>query len=103
MTERAPGRHLTQPLVAACAKASNQAEAQRTAQCEVQDQINPAADLDFDVVSRNCGVVHTPSRLSGGEKFLASLALALAELHSLSGPRLGSLFLDEGYASPSSR
>jgi exonuclease SbcC len=55
---------------------------------------------NFDIVSRNSGVVHTPSRLSGGEKFLASLALALAlaELHSLSGPRLGSLFLDEGFA-----
>ncbi|WP_260189089.1 AAA family ATPase [Actinophytocola gossypii] len=54
----------------------------------------------FEIVSRNSGVVHTPSRLSGGEKFLASLALALAlaELHSLTGPRLGSLFLDEGFA-----
>lgn len=54
----------------------------------------------FDIVSRTSGVVHNPSRLSGGEKFLASLALALAlaELHSWGGPRLGSLFLDEGFA-----
>lgn len=54
----------------------------------------------FDIVSRSSGVVHHPNRLSGGEKFLASLALALAlaELHSRSGPRLGSLFLDEGFA-----
>nr|WP_246122442.1 SbcC/MukB-like Walker B domain-containing protein [Actinoallomurus bryophytorum] len=37
---------------------------------------------------------------SGGETFLASLALALAlvELHSRNGARLGSLFLDEGFA-----
>ncbi|MDN3356839.1 SMC family ATPase [Actinomadura sp. DC4] len=55
---------------------------------------------DFDIVSRSSCVVHHPNRLSGGEKFLASLALALAlaELHSRSGPRLGSLFLDEGFA-----
>ncbi|MFF6961670.1 AAA family ATPase [Streptomyces sp. NPDC008317] len=54
----------------------------------------------FDIVSRSSGVVHHPNRLSGGEKFLASLALALAlaELHSRSGPALGSLFLDEGFA-----
>lgn len=54
----------------------------------------------FDIVSRSSGVVHPPNRLSGGEKFLASLALALAlaELHSRSGPTLGSLFLDEGFA-----
>ncbi|MFF3567944.1 SbcC/MukB-like Walker B domain-containing protein [Nocardia jiangxiensis] len=55
---------------------------------------------NFEVVSRGSGVAHSPNRLSGGEKFLASLALALAlaELHSRSGPRLGSLFLDEGFA-----
>ncbi|MBF6216190.1 SMC family ATPase [Nocardia puris] len=55
---------------------------------------------NFDIVSRSSGVVHSANRLSGGEKFLASLALALslAELHSRSGPRLGSLFLDEGFA-----
>jgi exonuclease SbcC len=54
----------------------------------------------FDIVSRSSGVIHPPNRLSGGEKFLASLALALAlaELHSRSGPTLGSLFLDEGFA-----
>ncbi|WP_256096455.1 AAA family ATPase [Streptomyces sp. LUP30] len=55
---------------------------------------------DFDIISRCSGVAHHPNRLSGGEKFMASLALALAlaELHSRSGPALGSLFLDEGFA-----
>lgn len=55
---------------------------------------------DFDIISRSSGVAHHPNRLSGGEKFMASLALALAlaELHSRSGPALGSLFLDEGFA-----
>ncbi|WP_327232340.1 SbcC/MukB-like Walker B domain-containing protein [Streptomyces murinus] len=54
----------------------------------------------FDIVSRNSGVAHPPNLLSGGEKIQASLALALAlaELHSRSGPALGSLFLDEGFA-----
>ncbi|TXS66110.1 SMC family ATPase [Streptomyces sp. me109] len=54
----------------------------------------------FDIVSRTSGVVHPPNRLSGGEKFQASLALALAlaELHSRSGSSLDSLFLDEGFA-----
>ncbi|WP_405835117.1 AAA family ATPase [Streptomyces sp. NBC_01518] len=55
---------------------------------------------DFDIISRSSGVAHHPNRLSGGEKFMASLALALAlaELHSRSGSTLGSLFLDEGFA-----
>ncbi|WP_216588306.1 AAA family ATPase [Streptomyces brasiliscabiei] len=54
----------------------------------------------FDIVSRSSGVNHHPNRLSGGEKFLASLALALAlaELHSRNGSSLDSLFLDEGFA-----
>ncbi|MEV6338723.1 SMC family ATPase [Nocardia vinacea] len=55
---------------------------------------------EFEIVTRGTDVKHPAGRLSGGEKFLASLALALslAELHSRSGPRLGSLFLDEGFA-----
>ncbi|WP_344412644.1 SMC family ATPase [Amycolatopsis minnesotensis] len=66
---------------------------------QLTDQRFGFAD-NFEIVSRGSGVAHTPNRLSGGEKFLASLALALAlaELHSRGGPRLGSLFLDEGFA-----
>jgi exonuclease SbcC len=56
---------------------------------------------DFQVISRRTGAARSPKTLSGGETFLASLALALAlvELHSRSGARLGALFLDEGFAS----
>jgi DNA repair protein SbcC/Rad50 len=56
---------------------------------------------DFQVVSIRSGVARSPKTLSGGETFLASLALALAlvELHSRSGARLGALFLDEGFGS----
>ena len=56
---------------------------------------------DFQIVSVRSGAARSPKTLSGGETFLASLALALAlvELHSRSGARLGALFLDEGFGS----
>lgn len=56
---------------------------------------------DFRIVSRATGVVRGPKTLSGGETFLGSLALALAlvELHSRDGARIGALFLDEGFGS----
>jgi exonuclease SbcC len=56
---------------------------------------------EFQIISRRSGAARNPKTLSGGETFLASLALALAlvELHSRSGVRLGALFLDEGFGS----
>jgi len=56
---------------------------------------------DFRIVSIRSSSARHPKTLSGGETFLASLALALAlvELHSRSGARLGALFLDEGSGS----
>lgn len=56
---------------------------------------------DFRVVDRHTGAARTPDTLSGGEKFLASLALALGlvELAGRSGGRLQALFLDEGFGS----
>lgn len=56
---------------------------------------------DFQIVSIRSGAARSPKTLSGGETFLASLALALAlvELHSRSGARLGALFLEEGFGS----
>ena len=56
---------------------------------------------EFQIISRRSGAARSPKTLSGGETFLASLALALAlvELHSRSGARLGALFLDEGFGS----
>jgi exonuclease SbcC len=57
--------------------------------------------LEFDIVDRLSNQPRTPRTLSGGETFLASLALALAlvEIAARSGTRLDALFLDEGFGS----
>lgn len=54
---------------------------------------------DFSVVDRRAGEARAAETLSGGETFLASLALALAlvELAGRAGGRLEALFLDEGF------
>jgi exonuclease SbcC len=56
---------------------------------------------DLRIVDRSASQARSPETLSGGEKFLASLALALAlvEIASRSGRHFGALFLDEGFGS----
>lgn len=56
---------------------------------------------EFKIVDRRAGAERDVKTLSGGETFLASLALALAlvELAGRSGGRVDSLFLDEGFGS----
>jgi DNA repair protein SbcC/Rad50 len=57
---------------------------------------------DFDVADLNAaGAVRRSDSLSGGESFLASLALALAlaQMVARGGGRLDSFFLDEGFGS----
>ena len=53
------------------------------------------------VLDRDSNQPRTPASLSGGEQFIASLALALGmvEMMARSGGRLESLFLDEGFGS----
>jgi DNA repair protein SbcC/Rad50 len=53
----------------------------------------------FAIVDRPAGRERSVKTLSGGESFLASLALALGlvELTARSGGRLDALFLDEGF------
>jgi len=59
-------------------------------------------DETFHIVDVNAGgTVRAPESLSGGETFLAALALALAlaEMVTRGGSRLDSFFLDEGFGS----
>lgn len=63
-----------------------------------------ATDNSFEIIDhRNAGHVRDVRTLSGGETFLASLALALAlsdsiaDLAPVDAPRLESMFLDEGF------
>jgi exonuclease SbcC len=54
---------------------------------------------DFQIIDRRSDMARSADTLSGGETFLASLALALGlvELAGRSGGRLQALFLDEGF------
>lgn len=56
---------------------------------------------EFMIVDRRTGQPRHAKTLSGGETFLASLALALAlvEISNRSGGQLDALFLDEGFGS----
>ncbi len=56
---------------------------------------------DFQIIDRVAGEPRSTKTLSGGETFLASLALALGlvELAGREGGKLDSLFLDEGFGS----
>jgi DNA repair protein SbcC/Rad50 len=55
----------------------------------------------FDIIEQLTGLPRRAKTLSGGETFLASLALALGfvELAGRGGGRLDVLFLDEGFGS----
>lgn len=64
--------------------------------------VEPADEFDrWQVLDRDSGQPRSPSSLSGGEQFIASLALALGmvEMMARSGGSLESLFLDEGFGS----
>lgn len=58
-------------------------------------------DGEFNVIDTRSGATRHPDTLSGGETFLASLALALAlaEAVAMEGGQLGCFFLDEGFGS----
>ena len=59
-----------------------------------------AADDTFDILDLNAADrTRKADSLSGGETFLASLALALAEMVARGGGRLDAFFLDEGFGS----
>ncbi len=54
---------------------------------------------EWRIVDNDSGLARSPASLSGGEKFIASLALALGmvEMMARAGGRLESLWLDEGF------
>ena len=64
--------------------------------------VEPADEFDrWQVLDRDSGQPRSPASLSGGEQFIASLALAMGmvEMMARSGGRLEALFLDEGFGS----
>ncbi len=56
---------------------------------------------DFQIYDQRTGMCRDPNTLSGGEMFMASLALALTlvEMSTGTGDPQGALFLDEGFSS----
>ena len=75
-----------------------------TLRCKEESKSRAAqAGLDLDVLDRGTGQWRDVSTLSGGESFLASLALALGlsdVVQSRSGGiRLDAMFIDEGFGS----
>lgn len=75
-----------------------------TLQCKAEAKdLRTQSGLDLDVFDRSTGKLRDVSTLSGGESFLASLALALGMsdvVQSRSGGiRLDSMFIDEGFGS----
>ena len=61
---------------------------------------SPHEPLEFDVIDNyQGGIVRSSTNLSGGETFIASLALALGLSRMASTVQVESLFLDEGFGS----
>lgn len=75
------------------------AEASRRLKSLTGDRFGFVAD--FGVRNTSSGEVRSPDSLSGGERFQASLALALAlvEIASRGAGRLDAVFVDEGFGS----
>ena len=70
---------------------------------EMETKLNVKTGLDFSIFDSYTGKERDVSSLSGGEKFKASLALALGLSDAISnnhgGIKIDSLFIDEGFGS----
>ena len=70
---------------------------------EIESKLNVKTGLDFSIFDSYTGKERDVASLSGGEKFKASLALALGLSDAISnnrgGIKIDSLFIDEGFGS----
>ena len=88
-------------IIAANARLSRMSEG-RFSLCQKQEEgLGGKAGLALDVLDRHTGKVRDVGTLSGGESFLASLAMALGFADVVQarrgGVRLDTLFIDEGF------
>ena len=101
----APNRTTNEQIVAAANTrlASMSAGRYLLEHSDQRDQKRGQAGLDLAIVDQHTGIARPPRSLSGGETFLASLALALGLADVISqeagGAMLETLFVDEGFGS----
>lgn len=83
-------------LLAHASRLLEQMSSGRYAFAELDDE-----NAEWRVIDNDSRLARTPASFSGGEQFIASLALALGmvEMMARSGGRLESLWLDEGFGS----
>lgn len=94
--------YFMQVVAAANKRLTTLTDGMYTLRCkEVPSNLVEKSGLDLDVLDRNTGCWRDVSTLSGGESFMASLALALglADTVQSGGVRLDSMFIDEGFGS----
>ena len=96
--------YFRQVVAAANVRLYGLTEGKFTLRCkEIAKNLRSQAGLDLDVLDRGTGQWRDVSTLSGGESFLAALALALGLSDVVQersgGIRLDSMFIDEGFGS----
>lgn len=94
--------YFMQVIAAANKRLTTLTDGMYTLRCkEVPSNLMAKSGLDLDVLDRNTGCWRDVSTLSGGESFMASLALSLglADTVQSGGVRLDSMFIDEGFGS----
>lgn len=94
--------YFKQVIAAANKRLTVLTDGQFTLRCkEEAKNMRTQVGLDLDVLDRSTGVWRDVSTLSGGESFMASLALALGLSDTVQarsgGVRLDSMFIDEGF------
>ncbi len=96
--------YFKQVVVAANKRLNALTEGMFTLRCKTEAKnMRSQAGLDLDVLDRSTGQWRDVSTLSGGESFMASMALALGLSDTVQaqsgGIRLESMFIDEGFGS----